>query len=316
MADEVPANQHEAFILQTASLGPIRCGRIRVSDAMRTAEEAGNDAPPDQTVRALFRQVGRRADGSRFSPEEVAAVPPPEMEEFARQILATHPHLYRKHKMEKAAEGGTRIIRDEFEEPFLNQEGGESSVDFLARALDHRANRIGATLAAKAGSIAGLSSLAGFATGAALTASLTHTAALARAALTPQLGGLARSGAKTATVVAEPISDTVMSALADMPTKSATALATLQHRIDEFTVDLEEDQQVELVSASAPGGVSFYIQEREAASAEMISLKGFGPDARPIEIVQHYTQLNITLMAVPKNAEARRFGFVHPNDDF
>ncbi|MBE7159214.1 MAG: hypothetical protein INR62_12415, partial [Rhodospirillales bacterium] len=93
-------------------------------------------------------------------------------------------------------------------------------------------------------------------------------------------------------------------------------LTVLDQKIDEFAKGLDEDDQVELVSASAPGGVSFYIQEREAASAEMISLKGFGPDARPIEIVQHYTQLNITLIAVPKNAEERRFGFIHPNDAF
>lgn len=314
MADEAPANPHEAFVLQTASLGPIRCGRIRISDAMRTAEEAGKDAVPDQTVRALFRQVGRKVDGSRLTPEEATAVLSPEIEEFAEQVLVTHPHLYLKRVKEQVPEG-TRIVRGEFGEPFLNRGEGESAVDFLARALHHRATRIGATLGASAGSIAGLSSLVGLTTGSALSASLTHTAALARAALTPQVGASRRAAAQVTSVDASPISDTI-AALTDLPREADIALTVLDRQIEEFSKGLGETEQVELVSVSAPGGISFYVQERAAVSAEMISLKGFGPDARPIEIVQHYTQLNIALLAVPKNAEERRFGFIHPNDDF
>lgn len=99
---------------------------------------------------------------------------------------------------------------------------------------------------------------------------------------------------------------------AALPTPSRPSHVTLEkleEQIAAFDVNLGPDEQIALISVSAPAGVSFYVTERKAISREMISLKGFDQDGGTVEVVQHYTQFNVAIMGVPRVPVRNSIGF-------
>lgn len=90
------------------------------------------------------------------------------------------------------------------------------------------------------------------------------------------------------------------------------AFVRLSKLIQDFESNLDEDSEVGARIASGPGDAAFSIRDLGFWGPDFILFMGVNGAGRPIRLVQHYTQVNVLLSAMPKSVPeepARRIGF-------
>jgi hypothetical protein len=315
---DLPVRYH--FI--SAAIGQIDCQRIGMGALFAIGEGAafmGDE--PERTARRFLQQVGRRPDdshprGALLTDDEVAAVSEAELEEFAEKTLVENEYLTREQVGRDETGGEDDRPRTLYGDALLERETGESAINFLARAVaaypERRATSARRLMASGVGQ-SGIASLRDVYSSAARLAGQTgashHAAASiaqslrARGVPTPNKALAGVPSAETSALIER------VATMPVAPRASDVTLEKLEERVTAFSANLGPDEHVVLISVSAPAGVSFFVQEREAIGREMISLKGFDADGGVIEVVQHYTQFNVALMAVPKAPVRDSIGF-------
>lgn len=85
------------------------------------------------------------------------------------------------------------------------------------------------------------------------------------------------------------------------------AFDDLNEEILSFQKSIADDMEVGVV---ASGGVAVIHIERFFINGQILVFDGVDPEGRKARLVQHYTQVNVQLIAVPKlRHEPRRIGF-------
>ena len=80
----------------------------------------------------------------------------------------------------------------------------------------------------------------------------------------------------------------------------------------DFQKDLDDDHEVGAFLANYPGG-KIHIKNMGYSSPHIISFEGFSEDGNPVQLLQHFSQLNLVLVKVPKLHEKPiRIGFKIP----
>jgi hypothetical protein len=85
----------------------------------------------------------------------------------------------------------------------------------------------------------------------------------------------------------------------------------LVKQIAEFESALTDDEEISGRLVSAPSEGSFHIEDVGFWGPDMIIFHGKNQHGRPVQLLQHYSQLNVLLTALPKeSASPRRIGFM------
>jgi hypothetical protein len=85
----------------------------------------------------------------------------------------------------------------------------------------------------------------------------------------------------------------------------------ITRQIVEFEQRLSPDEEIGGRFVSAPKEGCFHIEDIAYWGPDMLIFHGRDFDGRPIQLLQHYTQLSLLLCSVPKEKEQpRRIGFV------
>lgn len=99
----------------------------------------------------------------------------------------------------------------------------------------------------------------------------------------------------------------LMTSLPEIKTPPEAALEALLEQIKEFQEGLPDDMEVGII---ANGGVLTLHVESIIPNWQIISFDGSDSEGRRARLIQHYTQINVQMVAVPKlTDEARRIGF-------
>ncbi len=82
-------------------------------------------------------------------------------------------------------------------------------------------------------------------------------------------------------------------------------------QIIEFEKDLSPEEEIGGRFVSAPREGHFHIEDIGYWGPDMLIFHGTDMNGRPIQLMQHYSQLSVLLCVVPKEkGEARRIGFI------
>ena len=88
------------------------------------------------------------------------------------------------------------------------------------------------------------------------------------------------------------------------------AFERLSQALTDFENSLTADEELGGTYVGAPSENWFHIHTVDYLGAELIRFYGLKKDGTRLQLIQHYTQLNVLFMAVPKaNEEPRRIGF-------
>jgi hypothetical protein len=84
----------------------------------------------------------------------------------------------------------------------------------------------------------------------------------------------------------------------------------LKRQIKEFEGNLDAEHEVGMCLAMGPTGHAFHLENIGSWGPDMIILDGRDPEGKPVQLLQHYTQVSLLLTALPRVHEpARRIGF-------
>lgn len=82
-------------------------------------------------------------------------------------------------------------------------------------------------------------------------------------------------------------------------------------QIIDFEKNLNNDEEIGGRFVSAPGEGVFHIEDLSYWGPDMLIFYGKNQHGRPVELLQHYSQLNVLLTAIPKEKDSpRRIGFI------
>lgn len=82
------------------------------------------------------------------------------------------------------------------------------------------------------------------------------------------------------------------------------------HQIMEFEKNLGPDHEIGGRFVEGPNNEPLHITNVASWGPDMVMFMGEYPDGRKFELMQHYSQVSMLLVAVPKmNKEPRRIGF-------
>lgn len=89
------------------------------------------------------------------------------------------------------------------------------------------------------------------------------------------------------------------------------AFVRLSKMIEDFEAGLDKDDEVGARLVGLPGDGTMQIDDIGFWGPDLILFFGKNPDGKPVRLVQHYTQINVSLNPVKKPDErpARRIGF-------
>ena len=90
------------------------------------------------------------------------------------------------------------------------------------------------------------------------------------------------------------------------------AFARLSRHIADFESKLDEDHEVGARIVNGPGDLAFAIHDVGFWGPDLILFMGKNDHGGPVRLIQHYTQLNVMLSALPKpkpQEPPRRIGF-------
>ncbi len=280
-----------AFNIETARAGQLTISRPRAKAFLNLGEIANITDGVSETavVKYFLAQLAGRQDGAGPTDENLDQLSSEELERFASGIIETVPSLCRRvNRPEDLAvkATGTGFVKTD----------NETYVGLLARVIGHRL-RADAARAARDNS---------------MMKSLADMGNMFPAAIdSAKLRGASHIFDKPAVALTE---RHVAVGPPPLPRPADKTLRVVDEQLKAFSEQLSSDESAELVAISAPGGASFYVQQRTAVSAEMISLQGFDTQGNPVEVVQHYSQCNIAFIKVPKNPPSS-MGFVDLDRD-
>jgi hypothetical protein len=81
-------------------------------------------------------------------------------------------------------------------------------------------------------------------------------------------------------------------------------------QIIEFEKQLNDEEEIGGRLVAAPGEGVFHIDDIGYWGPDMLIFHGKNQHGRPVQLLQHYTQLSVLLTAVPKESDIpRRIGF-------
>lgn len=90
------------------------------------------------------------------------------------------------------------------------------------------------------------------------------------------------------------------------------AFVRLSRMIEEFEARIDKDEEVGVRLVGMPGEGLLQIEDVGFWGPDLIMFLGRNAEGKPVRLVQHYTQLNVMLSALPKEKPAeppRRIGF-------
>ena len=89
------------------------------------------------------------------------------------------------------------------------------------------------------------------------------------------------------------------------------AFVRLSRMIEEFESKLDKDDEIGARIVGLPGEGTMQIEDVGFWGPDLIMFYGKNSDGKPVRLVQHYSQINVLLNALPKPEErpARRIGF-------
>lgn len=90
------------------------------------------------------------------------------------------------------------------------------------------------------------------------------------------------------------------------------AFSRLSRLIADFESKLDENHEVGARFVNAPGDVAFHIRDVGFWGPDLLIFMGVNEHGGPVRLVQHYSQLNVMLSALPKpkpQEPPRRIGF-------
>jgi hypothetical protein len=98
---------------------------------------------------------------------------------------------------------------------------------------------------------------------------------------------------------------------ADVPDPPAKwAFERIARQIRDFEEQLSADEEIGLPLVAAPKTGTMHIQDIGYWGPDMLIYHGRNDHGKPMQLLQHYTQMNILLTAVPKiRAKPNRIGF-------
>ena len=103
--------------------------------------------------------------------------------------------------------------------------------------------------------------------------------------------------------------------ISDLPSSAQTMFENIVERIKKFEATLPNDKQAGGCLVSAPSTV-FLINKVTYADPDVIIFMGALPDGSTVELVQHVTQVNLLMVAVPRtdnlDQPRREIGFRPP----
>lgn len=90
------------------------------------------------------------------------------------------------------------------------------------------------------------------------------------------------------------------------------AFVRLSRLIQDFEAKLDENHEIGATIVNGPGDGAFHMRDVGFWGPDLILFMGVNEHGKPIRLIQHYTQLNVMLTAMPKPVPAeppRRIGF-------
>ena len=125
------------FFVETKSIG--RIGVLPMTTRMQLVEDIGESAT--DFMRALVTTLGRKADGSHISREEVAELTDDELDKLAVKFLAENEYLVRERGTQRKYRGNETAHLQEGETEAAKRKG-ESDCQFISRSFrGYRAER-------------------------------------------------------------------------------------------------------------------------------------------------------------------------------
>jgi hypothetical protein len=98
--------------------------------------------------------------------------------------------------------------------------------------------------------------------------------------------------------------------LGHLKTPAESMYERVKESISEFEQRLTPDDEVGACLVSAPGETAFHIESVGFWGMDMLIFYGTNVHGKPIQLMQHISQLSILLTALPKQHDvARRIGF-------
>jgi len=104
----------------------------------------------------------------------------------------------------------------------------------------------------------------------------------------------------------------IAKSIAKSQNQAEWAYERLTKQIIDFEGKLNDDEEIgaRLVSCPGPEGV-FHVEDMSYWGPDLIMFYGTDQDGRPRQLIQHVSQINILLSAIPKKEKiAKRIGFV------
>lgn len=96
--------------------------------------------------------------------------------------------------------------------------------------------------------------------------------------------------------------------LPDPPAK--WAYERIARQINDFEAELSDDEEIGLRLVATPDTSVMHINDIGYWGPDMLIYHGANEHGKPMQLMQHYTQMSILLTAVPKfEQKARRIGF-------
>jgi hypothetical protein len=95
------------------------------------------------------------------------------------------------------------------------------------------------------------------------------------------------------------------------PSAAESRFMRLAHQIARFEESLHDDEEIGARLVSAPNNSVFHVTNLEYRNPDLIIFHGTNEHNKPLQLIQHVTQLNVLLTALPKESETpRRIGFI------
>ena len=95
------------------------------------------------------------------------------------------------------------------------------------------------------------------------------------------------------------------------PMKTKGIYSHIVSNIVDFEKTLSPDEEIGGRLVSAPGEGVFHINDVDICGPEILVFVGNNQHDKPVRILQHYSQLNLLLTALPKEKEnSRRIGYL------
>jgi Family of unknown function (DUF6173) len=92
--------------------------------------------------------------------------------------------------------------------------------------------------------------------------------------------------------------------------------SSIKNYIAEFEASLEVDQEVAARLASFGGVLLFHVTQIGFSKPNLVTFYGVTSEGEKVQLIQHVSQLNFLLKAVPKHeSKAKRIGFIWQDDN-